>query len=355
MLLTVPGGDDGPSGVLICGENWVSYKNQGHVEVRAPLPRRRDLPRERGLLITTGTMHKQKDLFFFLLQSELGDLYKVTLELDASDPKIVENVVVTVFDTIPPANSLCITKTGLLFAASEFGNHALFQFQGIGDDPDAVRSGRIVDEELNEELGDDSISASRVAPLFTPSAKLQNLLMTDDVDSLAPITDMLIDDVVGEDSKQIVTLCGKGNRSTLRVLRHGVSVTEMAVSELPGKPTAVWTVKAAQDAEVDKYIVVSFTNATLVLSIGENVEEVTDSGFLATSPTLQVVLLADNALLQVHAQGIRHIRPDQRTSEWKTPGKRSIERAAVNSRQVAISLQGTIPSVYTINHTHHTS
>ena len=54
------------------------------------------------------------------------------------------------------------------------------------------------------------------------------------------------------------------------------------------------------------------------------------------------MLLADNALLQVHAQGIRHIRPDQRTSEWKTPGKRSIERAAVNSRQVAISLQGTV-------------
>jgi splicing factor 3B subunit 3 len=340
LLLTVPGGDDGPSGVLICGENWVSYKNQGHVEVRAPLPRRRDMPKERGLLVTTGTMHKQKDLFFFLLQSELGDLYKVTLELDPSDPKIVQNVVVTVFDTIAPANSLCITKTGLLFAASEFGNHALFQFQGIGDDPDAVRSGRIVDEQLNEELGDDSLSAARVAPQFTPSPKLQNLLLTDDIESLAPITDMMVDDVAGEESKQIVTLCGKGNRSTLRVLRHGVSVTEMAVSELPGRPTAVWTVRGTQESEVDKYIVVSFTNATLVLSIGENVEEVTDSGFLATSPTLQVVLLADNALLQVHSQGIRHIRPDQRTSEWKTPGKRMIERAAVNSRQVAISLSG---------------
>ena len=33
----------------------------------------------------------------------------------------------------------------------------------------------------------------------------------------------------------------------------------------------------------------SFSNATLVLSIGETVEEVTDSGFLTTSPTLQVL------------------------------------------------------------------
>lgn len=127
LLLTVPGGDDGPSGVLICGENWISYKNQGHVEVRAPLPRRSDMPIERGLLIVAGTVHKQKDFFFFMIQSELGDLYKVTLVLDEGDRKVVQDVVITVFDAIQPANSLCITKTGLLFAASEFGNHGLFQ------------------------------------------------------------------------------------------------------------------------------------------------------------------------------------------------------------------------------------
>ena len=126
----------------------VSYKNQGHVEVRAALPRRHDLPPERGVLITSGTVHKQKDLFFFLLQSEYGDLYKVTFDLDPADHKIVTNVIVTVFDSIAVANSLCITKTGLLYTASEFGNHALFQFQGIGD-ANAVRSERILDDQLN--------------------------------------------------------------------------------------------------------------------------------------------------------------------------------------------------------------
>ena len=38
--------------------------------------------------------------------------------------------------------------------------------------------------------------------------------------------------------------------------------------------------------DFDAYIIVSFVNATLVLSIGETVEEVTDSGFLGTTPTL---------------------------------------------------------------------
>lgn len=48
----------------------------------------------------------------------------------------------------------------------------------------------------------------------------------------------------------------------------------MAVSELPGNPNAVWTVKRNAEEDFDAYIVVSFVNATLVLSIGETVEEV---------------------------------------------------------------------------------
>ena len=77
-ICTSIGGDSWPSGVLICGENWVSYKHQSHIEIRTALPRRHDLPPERGVLITAGTVHKQKDLFFLLLQSEYGDLYKVS-------------------------------------------------------------------------------------------------------------------------------------------------------------------------------------------------------------------------------------------------------------------------------------
>lgn len=51
--------------------------------------------------------------------------------------------------------------------------------------------------------------------------------------------------------------------------------------------------------EYDSYIVVSFMNATLVLSIGETVEEVTESGFLGTTPTLACSQLGEDALIQV--------------------------------------------------------
>jgi hypothetical protein len=47
-------------------------------------------------------------------------------------------------------------------------------------------------------------------------------------------------------------------------MRPGLAVTELAVSPLPGNPTAVFTVKRSVGDEFDAYIVVSFTNATLV-------------------------------------------------------------------------------------------
>lgn len=56
--------------------------------------------------------------------------------------------------------------------------------------------------------------------------------------------------------------------------------------------------------EYDAYIIVSFVNATLVLSIGETVEEVTDSGFLGTTPTLSCSALGEDALVQVNRSDI---------------------------------------------------
>lgn len=45
-------------------------------------------------------------------------------------------------------------------------------------------------------------------------------------------------------------------------------------------------------------------------------------------------------MLQIYPDGIRHIRSDKRVNEWKTPGKKTIVKCAVNQRQVVIALTG---------------
>ena len=79
----MPGGADGPGGVLVCAENYIYWKTQTYPEVAAPIPRRKGMPADASLLITASAAFKRKAGFFFLLQSELGDLYKVTLDYKA--------------------------------------------------------------------------------------------------------------------------------------------------------------------------------------------------------------------------------------------------------------------------------
>lgn len=71
--------------MLICSENYITYKNFGdQPDIRCPIPRRRhdlDDP-ERGMIFVCSATHKTKSMFFFLAQTEQGDIFKITLETD---------------------------------------------------------------------------------------------------------------------------------------------------------------------------------------------------------------------------------------------------------------------------------
>ncbi|KAI9279118.1 CPSF A subunit region-domain-containing protein [Sporodiniella umbellata] len=334
LLVPVPGGNDGPSGVLVCTENFIAYKHPEAEELRIPIPRRAQ-PLEdpkRGIIIISSAVHKmrveKKTQFFFLLQSEEGDLYKVTI--DHADG-MVHGLTIKYFDTIPPAISLSILKSGFLFAASEFGNHHHYFFEGLGDDDDdpEISSADYMEEEENKE---------EVPLVYFKPRPLKNLSLVDELESMAPLMESKILNLADEETPRIYAICGRGSQSTFRILNQGVEAAELAVSELPGNPSAVWTTKLRSEDEYHAYIVVSFANATLVLSIGETVEEVTDTGFLTNAPTLAVQQLGEDALVQVHPQGIRHIRADRRVNEWRAPQGQTIVEAATNSRQVAVAL-----------------
>ena len=326
MLIPVPGGQDGTGGVLVCAENMIVWKSEGHPETRVPIPRRINPleDKSRGLLLTRYAMHRTKTMFFFLAQSETGDLYRITLDYEKD---VVRNIRIKYFDTVPTASALFVMRAGFLFVGAEFGNHFLYQIQALGDEDD--------EREFTSADWDPENSLVYFKP-----RDLKNLTVVDEMDSLNPIMDSKVLYWTHDDSPHFYTLCGRGSQSSLRVLRHGLEVSEMAVSELPGNPAAIWSVKLRAEDKHDAYIVVSFLNATLVLSIGETVEEVTNAGFLLSVATLHVAHLGEDTLVQVYADGVRHIRADKRVSEWKAPAKRPIVRATSNARQVVVALAG---------------
>ena len=343
FLLQVPGGSDGPSGVLIGSPNYITYRHINQKLLSVPIPRRRSSRHDdEDINIICGVMHKMRDAFFFLVQSNLGDLYKVNILLEETDNKKALELRIKYFDTIPVATSLNILKSGFLFAACESGNHLFYQFNKLGDD----------DEELEISSTDYADGATkrgvynfkRTNITFMPKP-LDNIQVVDILSSLNPLTGSQIVNLTRDDTPQIYTISGQGARSTFRSLEFGLPVTEIVTSELPAVPLAVWTTKLRQSSSssigddeetYDKYILLSFSNETLVLSIGENVEEVTDSGFLNSVHTIAVEQLGQDTLLQVHTNGLRHIASDGQVNEWSPPEGTYIKLASTNTYQVVV-------------------
>jgi splicing factor 3B subunit 3 len=347
-LISVPGGNDGPGGVLVASENYLTYhSNVPDSDTMSPktvIPRRGDMSHERGLMIVAASMHKSKRknaraLLFFIIQSEVGDLYKVTLE--QSDRNEVTDVVIKYFDTIPLGNSINVLKSGCLFLASEFADHALYKFRSIGDNDEDV-----IYAEMRVAAPDQS-GTETVLPLFKPR-ELKNLQKVDTITSLSPLLDFKVTDLLGETQPQIYALCGRAERSTLRILRHGTPVNELAINPLPGACNRVFTIEAKQEDTnelYDKYIVISFSQYTLILSIGETVTEVTDSGFLQTTSTVYArggMGINRDSFLQVHPNGVNLIHPDGNIFEWElntahsAKPNRVIRYASANATQVCV-------------------
>lgn len=334
-LFQVPGGSDGPSGVLVCGVENITYRHSNQDPFRVAIPRRRGATEdpERKRSVVAGVMHKMRDGFFWLLQTEDGDLFKVTLDMVKDDNEQltgeVERLRIKYFDTVPVATNICILKSGFLFVAAESGNSHFYQFEKLGEDDD------------EQVFSSDDFPADPLeeyTPVYFHPRPADNISLIESIDTMNPITDCKVANLTDDDAPQIYTLCGTGARGSFKTLKHGLDVSEIVESELPSVPQAVWTTKRERSDEYDAYIVLSFTNGTLVLSIGETVEEVTDTGFLSTAPTLAVQLLGEDALIQVHPKGIRHIRAGGRVNEWQVPQHRSIVAASTNERQVAIAL-----------------
>ena len=375
-LAAVPGGADGPSGVLVGGEDYIEYLHEGMAapsvsgkhdtepkRMICAVPRRDLHPNSKGLLIThMAVLRQKKGKFFALAQSELGDVYKVTLQVSKEDKTVVTGMTVCLLDTLPVGNGLNISKLALLFVPAEFGDHGLYQFDAIDIEDSAVKCtshetiSAFLDSDPSKDEDDAELqfystpqNAALIAPTFRPTV-LKNLHRVFSLDSLAPVTSVLVGELAGNEvSPQLYALCGRGPRSSLRVLRHGLSVTELAVSNLPGVPGAVFNVrddKAAKNGVFyDKYIVVSFADATLVLSVGETIEEMgKESGFLTTEPTLACSALGGSGeqgggIVQVYPGGVRHIQRGS-VSQWHVPGIKKIECASANESQILIALVG---------------
>lgn len=327
-LMSVRTNDNTTSGTLVCCDNYLVFKKPEHPDVYCAYPRRLVTMQDMPIKIITTAFHRLKDSYIYLLQSNFGDLYKVELFANSNTQQI-EDITVSYFDSIPITNCLTVLKTGALFAACQSGDHLLFMFQGLGD--------------ADEDVKCTSAEPKDAVVPFKPRA-LENLSLIERIPSLAPITNMICHDVLKTGTPQLLSLCGTGSRSSLRVMQVGLNVNEIFDNELPGRPTELWAHRSRSSLAFDDYMIVSFTDGTLILKVDSSVEEDVGGPFETNFRTYTCQQMMNDVIVQVHSNGINAVQfmddGTWHTKKWSAPASKNILAASANNSQIVVALHG---------------
>lgn len=355
-LVPLPGGSNGPSGVLVCCQYYITYVNDNGISLRVPIPRRLDPAflnkplanddaeiedMKIGFHIVAHAIHKMKTLCFLLLQTEQGDLFRIDVVQNESS---VSKLTIQYYDTIPVANVIQIFKAGFLFVASDSGNHSLYQIQSLGGEEDSEQL--IYDSDDFEQGPIDAVSD---AVVYFQVRELSNLAPIDELVNIAPVVsvnapgeDTLVPSMPHDVKSGLYVLSGRGHRSACRFIRWGRGYSELAATELPGNPTGVWALHESDSDVFHKYIVVTFINATLVLEVQDSVEEASDTGFLTETQTIAVHQMRDGFVAQIHAQGFALINLARRQSSSELLAKVVVSSASNSAELLLLLADGTL-------------
>eukprot|EP00762_Andalucia_godoyi_P006418 ANDGO_02882.mRNA.1 Pre-mRNA-splicing factor rse1 len=276
-------------GVVVCAPHCMSYFSSFTSE-----PRRMHIP-EVAWFSSVVTMRAGSGVSF-IVQSEDAFTWAVRFSSDLSTARSF------CIPNVPRSLVFCSSKSGLLFCCAELGHHALLQ----------------VDLENNGSVAES--------------------LVLDRIPSFSPLLDLSVD---GNDNSLLLLHAVDGSNSALTKLRLGVGVSEIAAAEMPQRPRGVWF--------VDSFIVVTFADSTIVLEVGETVEQTSNHKFIEEQTTIACHKLL-NGVLQVTATGLRIIWNDSSVYSWTVPAGSQISHATGCGLQVLVTTTAQTMFVFDVDH-----
>lgn len=310
--------------VLIGFQNYILVKDmKGYFSLKVQIPKRTD-ENDKKVSIISSTIQILKKSFFILLQSNFGDLYRLTIEANEED-RNRPVVSISYFDSIFQAERLHILRNGYLYATSELNDDFLFQFDSLGDDAENVLTSKDPEEQL----------------YFEPSDELNNLSIVSQRKNLNPLfsTQVL--------KNSPLTIAASTN-SKLRLLSNGVSFQEQISSPLPAGAQNLWTIKPSNDS-FHKLLFLGFAKSTMILKIDEgSIEElnIPHNPFkLNSDRTILIATMGNHSTIQVCENEVRQVIPDgsekQHFSlklEWFPPAGIRIVTASSTETQLCLGL-----------------
>ncbi len=165
--------------------------------------------------------------------------------------------------------------------------------------------------------------------------------------NLGPILDMLIVDIEKQGQGQLITCSGGHRNGSLRIIRSGIGIHEMANVELSGIK-ALWAVKIFNE-EFDDHLVLSFYGYTKIFSFtGEEFEDLEIDGFDLTNQTILCSNVNYTQFLQVTSTSVNLIKASveinncRLVAQWKIPEGEFISIATCNTNECLIACRNQL-------------
>lgn len=280
LVFAVPGGKVGPCGAYVCAEDRIYYRHDTQEALCVPIPRRKGATEDpnRKRIIVAGCMHlaRSSSSFFHLVQTDDGDVFKLTVHM-AKDrqgrvtPNIRE-IKIKYYDTFPVAQKMLIIRKGFIYIAAENGDSGFFHIDDLADK-------ETDNDDLWSSLEFPSEPTDRYEPVYFWPRPLKYTTLSLNLPSLSPLMRTKVDNLTGEDAPQIYGVSGAGNRSSFKMLKHGLEVEEVVDSPL-GNVTYqnLWSLKQRQSDLYHSFLLISssYAERTIVLEIGDEVSGYAD-------------------------------------------------------------------------------
>lgn len=312
-------------GVVVCGEESVRFVphegsqagDKGKARLGAVVKCRLPVGQIKAVTPCIGSPNQ------FILGDVFGKLLLLRLTTHRVTDKVAQLIVTDIGDANSPTALTFLSPT-LLYLASRLGDSQL------------VRIPRAVLADPNHPSNQMDTDADDV------EAEGTELELMASFPSLAPILDGCVVEGHGAGASQLVTCSGAYKGGSLRVVRQGVGIHELARLELDGVQK-VWSLNGAAD-QGDGHLVLGFFGETKVLRFAggqgnddeADIEEVELGGFRTEEPTVWAGRVGGRAV-QVTANGVYFDG-----GEWKAEGMAKITLAEGEGDRVVVALSGGI-------------
>ncbi|KXS13000.1 hypothetical protein M427DRAFT_100883 [Gonapodya prolifera JEL478] len=310
VLVAVPGP---VGGVLIIGEQTISYvDNSGRRVVSVPMEV--TIVKAATHLASTPTSSR------FLLADHYGSLTLLLLHINGEG--IVNSMSLEPLGVTSSPTCLVHLNPDLVFVGSHFGDSQLLHLL---------------------------THPSTTAPPTDPP-QLFDVLAT--YPSLSPIVDFTVVDLDGRGQGTVVACCGGFKDGSVRVVRNGVGVSEIAGVEVEGV-RGVWSLREGFGAKYHTTLALSFAAETRFLLVDPSTSELSEhdpAALVSSSPSLLLATMAADCVLQVTPEAVVLADKDMamKLAEWTPEGGAHITAAACSPTQVVVALAGGTVVYFTV-------